>query len=70
MFYDILFGRLTTIDHKIVAHCITIMNRADPDFIKSNTTRMLWSRDTYEIPRGMNLYSTGTTRFTLNIVPI
>jgi fatty acid synthase subunit alpha len=34
MFYDIPFGRLTTIDHGITAHCIAIMNRADPDLIK------------------------------------
>jgi 3-oxoacyl-ACP reductase-like protein len=30
MFYDIIFGRLTTIDREITARCITIMNRADP----------------------------------------
>jgi malonyl CoA-acyl carrier protein transacylase len=34
MFYDILFGRLTTIDREITARCIAIMNRADPDLIK------------------------------------
>ena len=34
MFYDILFGRLTTVDHEITAHCIAIMNHADPDLIK------------------------------------
>ncbi len=34
MFYDILFGRLTTVDREITARCIAIMNRADPDLIK------------------------------------
>ena len=34
MFYDILFGRLTTVDCEITARCIAIMNRADPDLIK------------------------------------
>jgi fatty acid synthase subunit alpha len=34
MFYDILFGRLTTVDCEITAHCIAIMNRADPNLIK------------------------------------
>jgi 3-oxoacyl-ACP reductase-like protein len=34
MFYDILFGRLTTVDSEITARCIAIMNRADPDLIK------------------------------------
>ena len=30
MFYDIIFGRLTTVDRQITARCIAIMNRADP----------------------------------------
>jgi fatty acid synthase subunit alpha, fungi type len=34
MFYDILFGWLTTVDREITARCIAIMNRADPDLIK------------------------------------
>ena len=34
MLYDILFGRLTTVDREITARCIAIMNRADPDLIK------------------------------------
>ena len=29
MFYDIIFGRLTTVDREITARCIQIMNRAD-----------------------------------------
>jgi fatty acid synthase subunit alpha, fungi type len=34
MFYDILFGWLTTVDREITARCIALMNRADPDLIK------------------------------------
>lgn len=30
MFYDIIFGRLATVDRQITARCIAIMNRADP----------------------------------------
>jgi fatty acid synthase subunit alpha len=33
MFYDIIFGRLTTVDREITARCIAIMNRADPELI-------------------------------------
>ena len=33
MFYDIIFGRLTTVDREITSRCIAIMNRADPDLI-------------------------------------
>ena len=30
MWYDIIFGRLTTVDRDTTARCIQIMNRADP----------------------------------------
>lgn len=33
MFYDIIFGRLTTVDREITARCIAIMNRADPHLL-------------------------------------
>ena len=33
MFYDIIFGRLTTVDREITARCIEIMNRADPELL-------------------------------------
>lgn len=34
MFYDIVFGRLTTVDREITARCIQIMNRADPTLLQ------------------------------------
>lgn len=34
MFFDIIFGRLTTVDREITARCIAIMNRADPTLIE------------------------------------
>jgi fatty acid synthase subunit alpha len=34
MFYDVIFGRLTTVDREITARAIQIMNRADPEFVK------------------------------------
>ncbi|GBE87869.1 fatty acid synthase [Sparassis crispa] len=33
MFYDIIFGRLTTVDREITSRCIAIMNRADPELV-------------------------------------
>ncbi|KAK7463431.1 fatty acid synthase alpha subunit Lsd1 [Stygiomarasmius scandens] len=33
MFYDIIFGRLTTVDRDITARCIAILNRADPEML-------------------------------------
>jgi 3-oxoacyl-ACP reductase-like protein len=35
IFYDILFGHLTTVDREITARRIAIMNRSNPDLIKS-----------------------------------
>ncbi|KAF9467993.1 fatty acid synthase [Collybia nuda] len=34
MYYDIIFGRLTTVDREITARCIALLNRADPDMLK------------------------------------
>ena len=34
MWYDIIFGRLTTVDREITARCIAIMNRADPELVE------------------------------------
>ncbi|KAG8905251.1 3-oxoacyl-[acyl-carrier-protein] synthase [Tulasnella sp. 403] len=34
MFYDIIFGRLTTVDRDITSRCIAIMNRADPALLQ------------------------------------
>jgi fatty acid synthase subunit beta len=34
MWYDIIFGRLTTVDREITARCIALLNRADPDMLE------------------------------------
>ena len=46
MFYNILFGCITTIDRKITAHCIAIMNCADPDLIKFMEFMVNWCNPT------------------------
>lgn len=33
MYYDIIFGRLTTVDREITARCIHLLNRADPEML-------------------------------------
>jgi len=33
MYYDIIFGRLTTVDREITACCIALLNRTDPDLL-------------------------------------
>lgn len=34
MYYDIIFGRLTTVDRDITARCIALLNRADPGMLQ------------------------------------
>ena len=48
MFYDIIFGRLTTVDRQITARCIQIMNRADPELV----TYMQYYIDKCDASRG------------------
>ncbi|KAI0649410.1 fatty acid synthase [Trametes meyenii] len=48
MFYDIIFGRLTTVDREITARCIAIMNRADPELV----TYMQYYIDQCDASRG------------------
>ncbi|KAF5337956.1 hypothetical protein D9757_014846 [Collybiopsis confluens] len=33
MYFDIIFGRLTTVDREITARCIHLLNRADPEML-------------------------------------
>jgi len=42
MWYDTIFGRLTTVDRETIARCIALLNRADPDmleYLQYNTDR-------------------------------
>ncbi|KIO16925.1 hypothetical protein M407DRAFT_12583 [Tulasnella calospora MUT 4182] len=48
MYYDIIFGRLTTVDRDITSRCITLMNRADPALIRY----MQYHMDTCSPERG------------------
>ena len=34
MYYDIIFGQLTTVNQEITARCIALLNRADPDMLQ------------------------------------
>ena len=33
MYYDVIFGRLTTVDRETTARCIDPLNRADPNLL-------------------------------------
>lgn len=59
MFYDIIFGRLSTVDREIVARCISIMNRANPtliDFMQYHMDHVATHKgDTYKLAQELGL---------------
>jgi len=50
MYYDVIFGRLATVDRDITARAISILNRADPDFL----IYMQYNIDQCDVTRGEN----------------
>lgn len=56
MWYDIIHGRLTTVDREITARCIAIMNRADPallEYMQYHINSCDASRgETYKLAKG------------------
>lgn len=55
MYYDIIFGRLTTVDREIVSQCIRIMNRSNPlllDFMQYHIDNCPTDRgETYKLAK-------------------
>jgi len=50
MYYDIIFGQLTTVDREITARCIAILNRADQEIL----TYMQYNIDHCDPKKGEN----------------
>jgi fatty acid synthase subunit alpha len=50
MYYDIIFGRLTTVDREITARCIALLNRADAELL----TYMQYNIDHCDPMKGEN----------------
>ena len=48
MYYDVIFGRLTTVDQDIMARAISLLNRADPALL----TYMQYNIDHRDETRG------------------
>jgi fatty acid synthase subunit alpha, fungi type len=48
MYYDIIFGRLATVDHEITARCIALLNRVDLELL----TYMQYSIDQCDASKG------------------
>jgi fatty acid synthase subunit alpha len=41
LYYDIIFGRLTTVDREITGRCIALLNRADPGTCSTTLTNVI-----------------------------
>ena len=74
MWYDIIFGRLTTVDREITARCIALLNRADPDmleYMQYNIDRCDPSKgETYKLAKEFGQQLINNTREVLGKPPM
>jgi fatty acid synthase subunit alpha len=74
MYYDIIFGRLTTVDREITARCIALLNRADPDmlqFMQYNINQCDASKgETYRLAKGFGQKLIDNTREVIGKPPM
>ncbi|KAF9485144.1 fatty acid synthetase alpha subunit [Pholiota conissans] len=74
MFYDIIFGRLTTVDREITARCIALLNRADPDmlqYMQYNIDRTDPSKgETYRLAKEFGQQLINNTREVIGTPPV
>ncbi|KAF5095210.1 hypothetical protein D0Z00_003247 [Geotrichum galactomycetum] len=74
MFWDIIFGKLSTVDREIVARCISLMNRANPTFIDFVQYHMdhvpTHKGDTYKLAQELGLQLLENCKEVLNVDPV
>ncbi|PPQ94469.1 hypothetical protein CVT25_001102 [Psilocybe cyanescens] len=74
MFYDIIFGRLTTVDREITARCIALLNRADPamlEYMQYNIDHCDASKgETYKLAKEFGQQLINNTREVLGKPPM
>ncbi|KAG5638483.1 hypothetical protein H0H81_012415 [Sphagnurus paluster] len=74
MYYDIIFGRLTTVDREITARCIALLNRADPEmlaYMQYNIDQCDPSKgDTYKLAKEFGQRLIDNTREVLGKPPV
>lgn len=74
MYYDIIFGRLTTVDRDITARCIALLNRADPDmlqYMEYHINKLDPSKgDTYKLAKEFGQQLIDNTREVLGKPPL
>ncbi|KAI5281614.1 3-oxoacyl-[acyl-carrier-protein] synthase, partial [Ascosphaera aggregata] len=74
MYYDIIFGRLTTVDREIVSQCIRIMNRSNPrlvDFMQYHIDNCPTERgETYKLAKELGQQLIDNCNEVLNVDPV
>ncbi|KAI5294511.1 3-oxoacyl-[acyl-carrier-protein] synthase, partial [Ascosphaera acerosa] len=74
MYFDIIFGRLTTVDREIVSQCIRIMNRSNPrlvDFMQYHIDNCPAERgETYKLAKELGQQLIDNCNDVLNVDPV
>ena len=74
MYYDIIFGRLKTVDREIVSQCIRIMNRANPtllEFMQYHIDNCPTDRgETYQLAKELGAQLIENCKEVLNANPV
>ncbi|EIW84299.1 fatty acid synthase [Coniophora puteana RWD-64-598 SS2] len=74
MYYDIIHGRLTTVDRELTARCIQLLNRADPEllaYMQYNIDRLDPSKgDTYALTKQFGQELIDNTKEVLGKPPV
>ena len=74
MYYDIIFGRLTTVDREIVSRCIRIMNRSNPtllEFMQHHIDNCPTERgETYQLAKELGEQLIENCREVINEAPV
>ncbi|EFX06093.1 fatty acid synthase alpha subunit [Grosmannia clavigera kw1407] len=74
MFYDIIFGRLQTVDREIVSQCIRIMNRSNPtllEFMQYHIDNCPTERgETYKLAKELGAMLIDNCKDVLNVAPV
>ena len=74
MWFDIIFGRLTTVDREITARCISLLNRADPamlQYMQYNVDRCDPSKgETYKLAKEFGQQLINNTREVIGKPPV
>ncbi len=74
MYYDVIFGRLQTVDREIISQCIRIMNRSNPtllEFMQYHIENCPTERgETYKLAKELSVMLLQNCKDVLNVDPV